>query len=46
MVEKFVRGGILKEITGKQRYRQYLFLDYIALIVTGTEPETDKKFKS
>ncbi len=43
LVEKFVRGGILKEITGKQRYRQYLFLDYIALIAAGTGTETDKK---
>ena len=37
LVKKFVKAGILKEITGKQRYRKYLFLEYIEIIARGTK---------
>lgn len=37
LVKKFAQIGILKEITGKQRYRKYIFLDYIDIIARGTE---------
>ncbi len=37
LVKRFVQAGILKEITGKQRYRKYLFLEYIEIIARGTK---------
>lgn len=37
LVKKFVQAGILKEITGKQRYRKYLFIEYIEIIARGTK---------
>jgi len=37
LIKKFERMGILKEISGKKRYRKYLFTDYITIIKKGTE---------
>lgn len=37
LVKKFVQIGILKEITGKQRYRKYVFVEFISIISRGTE---------
>lgn len=37
LIKKFERIGILKEITGKQRYRKYIFRDYVDIIAKGTE---------
>jgi Fic family protein len=37
LVKKFVQIGILKEITGKQRYRKYIFFEFIGIIARGTE---------
>jgi Fic family protein len=37
LVDKFQDFGILREITGKQRFRKYLFVDYIDIIARGTE---------
>ena len=37
LVKRFEQIGILKEITGKQRYKKYLFKDYIDIIKRGTE---------
>jgi len=37
IVTKFSQIGILKEITGKERYRKYLFGDYVRIIAEGTE---------
>ncbi|MDN7024012.1 Fic family protein [Methanoculleus sp. FWC-SCC1] len=36
LIKKLEDIGILKEITGKQRFRQYMFADYIAIIERGT----------
>ncbi|NQS97891.1 MAG: Fic family protein [candidate division Zixibacteria bacterium] len=36
LIRKFERVGILKEITGKKRYRRYLFTDYVGIISRGT----------
>jgi len=36
LVGKFERIGILKEITGKERYKRYLFIDYVKIIEEGT----------
>ena len=36
LIRKFERVGILKEITGKKRYRRYLFADYVEIISRGT----------
>lgn len=36
LVKKFVQLEILKEITGKQRYRKFLFLEFISIIAKGT----------
>lgn len=36
LVKKFETIGILKEITGKQRYKKYLFKDYVDIIARGT----------
>lgn len=37
LVKKFEKTDILREITGKQRYKKYLFRDYIEIIRRGTE---------
>lgn len=37
LVKRFERIGILKEITGKQRYKKYIFSDYVDIIKKGTE---------
>lgn len=39
LVKKFVNVGILEEITGKKRYRCFLFRDYVDLMKKGTELE-------
>jgi Fic family protein len=39
LVNKFEKAQILKEITGKKRYRRYMFKDYVDLIARGTEIE-------
>lgn len=36
LVKKFEKASILKEITGQQRYKRYLFEDYMAIISSGT----------
>jgi Fic family protein len=40
LVKKFEKVGILKEITGKQRYKKYSFKEYIEIIATGTKNES------
>ncbi|MBT9130749.1 MAG: Adenosine monophosphate-protein transferase SoFic [candidate division WS2 bacterium] len=37
LVKAFEKIGILKEITGKQRYKKYLFKEYVNIISRGTE---------
>lgn len=37
LVNKFNKIGILKEISGKKRYRKYLFDEYVRIIARGTE---------
>jgi Fic family protein len=37
LVNKFSKIGILNEVSGKKRYRKYLFADYIKIIARGTE---------
>ena len=37
LVNKFNEISILNEISGKKRYRKYLFADYIKIIARGTE---------
>lgn len=37
LVKKFEDLGILAEITGKQRFKKYLFTDYITIIERGTK---------
>lgn len=37
LVNKFLELGILKEITGKKRYKKYKFVDYVEIINRGTE---------
>ena len=36
LVNRFEKLGILRELTGKQRYKKYLFHDYTAIISRGT----------
>jgi hypothetical protein len=36
LVRRFESFRILKELTGKQRYKKYLFHDYTAIISRGT----------
>ncbi len=36
LVRKFEGAGILKEITGKQRYKKYMFREYVDIIAKGT----------
>jgi len=40
LVKKFEKIGILKEITGKQRYKKYSFKEYIDIIARGTKNES------
>ncbi|MEW6374993.1 MAG: Fic family protein [Thermodesulfobacteriota bacterium] len=40
LVKKFEKIGILKEITGKQRYKKYSFKQYIEIIARGTKSES------
>ncbi len=42
IVDKFQQLGILKETTGKKRYRKFLFTDYVKIIARGTEIEHRK----
>jgi Fic family protein len=37
LVDHFLSLGILHEITGKKRYRKFLFREYVTLIAKGTE---------
>jgi len=37
LIKSFEKIGILHEITGKQRYRKYIFKDYVDIIKRGTE---------
>jgi Fic family protein len=37
LVNKFEGIGILKEITGKERYKKYIFKDYVDIIKRGTQ---------
>lgn len=37
LIKSFERIGILQEITGKQRYKKYIFKDYVNIIKRGTE---------
>lgn len=37
LVRKFETIGILREITGKQRYKKYRFKDYVDIIARGTK---------
>jgi hypothetical protein len=36
LVKRFEQLGILRELTGKQRYKKYLFHDYTTIISRGT----------
>lgn len=36
LVRKFEKAGILKEISGKKRYQQFLFAEYLDIISRGT----------
>jgi Fic family protein len=40
LVKKFEKIHILKEITGKQRYKKYSFKQYIEIIARGTKVES------
>lgn len=40
LVKKFEKVDILKEITGKQRYKKYSFKQYIEIIARGTKSES------
>lgn len=39
LVRRFVKIGIIREITGKQRYKRYIFTDYVEIIARGTKDE-------
>lgn len=36
LVNRFVKAGILRETTGKQRYKRYEFREYLAILERGT----------
>jgi hypothetical protein len=36
LVRRFEKMGILRELTGKQRYKKFLFHEYTSLIAEGT----------
>ncbi len=38
LIKQFVKIGILKELTGKQRGRQFGYVAYLALLSEGTKP--------
>ena len=38
LIRKFEAAGILVETTGQERYRRYLYRDYVDLFTEGTEP--------
>jgi Fic family protein len=40
LVNTFAKAKILKEITGKQRYKKYLFSEYVDIIARGTREGT------
>lgn len=40
LVKKFEKVGVLKEITGKQRYKKYSFKEYIEIIARGTKDKS------
>ena len=37
IVKRFEQLGILRELTGKQRYKKYMFHDYTAIVSRGTQ---------
>jgi Fic family protein len=37
LVSKFAEMGVLTEITGKQRFKKFMFTDYVAIIEQGTK---------
>lgn len=37
LIRKFEKINIIREISGKKRYKKYIFLDYINIIKRGTE---------
>ena len=37
LINKFNEINILNEVSGKKRYRKFLFADYIKIIARGTE---------
>ncbi len=37
LLEKFVKAGIIEEVSGKKRYKKYMFSEYIDIIKRGTE---------
>jgi Fic family protein len=37
LIKEFEKEGVLKEFTGKKRWKEYLFLNYVAIIKKGTE---------
>ena len=37
LIKKYEKLNILQEITGKKRYKKYIFKDYIEIIARGTE---------
>jgi Fic family protein len=37
LLSKFEKVGIVAEITGKQRYKEYIFIDYMRIIQEGTQ---------
>ena len=39
LVKRFEKINVLREITGKQRYKRYIFRDYIEIIARGTKSE-------
>jgi Fic family protein len=38
LIGKLEEIGILKEITGRQRFKKYMFTDYVSIIEQGTRP--------
>ena len=40
LVKKFEKVGVLKEKTGKQRYKKYSFKEYIEIIARGTKDKS------
>lgn len=39
LVKRFEKMDILEEITGKQRYKKYIFKNYVKIIAIGTKNE-------